>query len=85
LAKAPLFYIEMEDACGEAPVRAGLAHMVASMRGQQVDYHILRSVLEESTGRDLAKLFREWLDQKGIPANFRGRYRYGEGAEEMGN
>lgn len=85
LAKAPLFYIEMEDVCGEAPVRAGLAHMLATMRGQEVDYKVLRSVLEESTGRDLAKIFREWLNQKGIPANFRTRYPYGEGSQEMGH
>ncbi len=80
LAKAPLFYIDMEDACGAAPVRAGLAHMLATMRGQEVDYSVLRSVLEESTGRDLAKIFREWLDQKGIPANFRARYPDGQEA-----
>ncbi len=85
LAKAPLFYIELEDACGEAPVRAGLARMLATLRGQEVDYKVLRSALEESTGRELGKLFREWLNQKGIPNNFRARYRYGEGAEEMGN
>jgi hypothetical protein len=85
LAKAPLFYIELEDACGEAPVRAGLAHMLTSLRGQEVDYKVLRSALEESTGRELGKLFREWLNQKGIPKNFRARYRYGEGSQEMGN
>ncbi|MGH9715426.1 MAG: hypothetical protein ACRD4R_01660 [Candidatus Acidiferrales bacterium] len=85
LAKAPLFYIELEDACGEAPVRAGLAHLVSSMRGQEVDYNVLRSVLEESTGRDLAKIFRQWLHQKGIPKNFRARYPYGEGSEETGD
>lgn len=84
LAKAPLFYIEIEDACGKVPVRAGLAHMLATLRGQEVDYEVLRSALEESTGRDLSKIFREWLHQKGIPKNFRARYRYGEGAEEMG-
>ena len=85
LAKAPLFYIELEDACGEAPVRAGLAHLVSSMRGQEVDYNVLRAVLEESTGRDLGRLFREWLQRKGIPRNFRARYPYGEGSQEMGD
>jgi hypothetical protein len=84
LAKAPLFYIELEDACGAAPVRAGLAHMLASLRGQEVDYNVLRSLLEESTGRELGKIFRQWLREKGIPKNFRARYRYGEGAEQMG-
>jgi hypothetical protein len=85
LAKAPLLYIELEDACGEAPVRAGLAHLLASLRGQQVDYPVLRSALEESTGRDLGRIFRQWLNQKGIPENFRARYPYGEGAEQTGN
>ena len=85
LAKAPLFYIELEDACGAAPVRAGLAHMVASMRGQEVDYSVLRAVLEESTGRELGKVFREWLQQKGIPQNFRARYPYGEGSQQIGD
>ena len=85
LSKAPLFYIDLEDACGEAPLRAGLAHLVDSMRGQEVDYNVLRSTLEQSTGRDLGKAFREWLNQKGIPKNFRARYRYGDGAEETGN
>ncbi len=85
LAKAPLFYIELEDACGEAPVRAGLAHLVATMRGQEVDYNLLRSALEESTGRELGKIFREWLHQKGIPKTFRARYPYGEGSERTGN
>lgn len=85
LAKAPLFYIELEDACGAAPVRAGLVHMLTSMRGQEVDYNILRSVLEESTDRELGKLFREWLRQTGIPKNFRARYRYGDAGEQVGN
>ena len=84
LAKAPLFYIEIEDACGEEPVRAGLAHMLASMCGQEVDYDVLRSVLEESTERPLGKIFREWLYRTGIPSNFRARYPYGEGGEEAG-
>lgn len=85
LAKAPLFYVEMEDACGETQVRAGLEHLVTSMRGQEVDYNVLRSVLEESTERDLGKIFREWLDQKGIPQDFRARYPHGEGSKEMGH
>lgn len=74
MAKAPLFYIALEDACGEAQVRAGLAHMLVSLRGQEVDYHVLRSALEESTGRDLGRTFRQWLDQKGVPGDFRARY-----------
>lgn len=81
LAKSALFYIELEDVCGEASVRAGLAHMLTSMHGQEVDYHVLRSVLEESAGRGLGEMFREWLNQKGIPQDFRARYP-GDGAKD---
>lgn len=74
LAKAPLFYIELEDICGETPVRKGLAHLVALLRGQDVGYDDLRSALEQTTNRDLAKPFRVWLNQKGIPQDFLDRY-----------
>lgn len=82
LAKAPLFYVDLEDTCGSAPVRAGLAHLLASLRGQEVDYDVLRSVLEQSTGRPLAEIFRRWLDQKGIPSSFRSRYADDVGLQE---
>jgi hypothetical protein len=84
LAKAPLFFVALEDACGEAQVRAGLANLVKLLRGQEVGYDDLRSALEQSTGRQLGKLFREWIYEKGIPKNFRERYPYGEGAQETG-
>ena len=29
LSKAPLFLVALEDACGEAPMRAGLANLIA--------------------------------------------------------
>lgn len=84
LAKAPLFFVALEDACGEAPVRAGLAHLVSTLRGQPVDYAALRAALEQSTGRELGKLFREWLYGTGIPAHFRDRYPFANGTEETG-
>jgi hypothetical protein len=33
LAKAPLFFVALEDACGEGPMRTGLAHLLAVQRG----------------------------------------------------
>ncbi len=84
LAKAPLFFIAIEDACGEAPVRAGLARLAVTLRGQQVDYSALRAALEQSTGRELGKLFRGWLYGTGIPAHFRDRYPLASGTEETG-
>ena len=84
LAKAPLFYVALEDVCGPAEVRRGLAHLVALMRGQEVDYKDLRSALEESTNRDLGQMFRFWLNQKGIPQDFRDRYPLGPAGQETG-
>lgn len=74
LAKAPLFYIELEDICGEAPIRSGLAHVVALLRGQELGYDDLRSALEQATNRDLASPFRVWLNAPGIPQDFLDRY-----------
>lgn len=74
LAKAPLFFIAIEDACGAAQTHAGLERMVTLLRGQEVSYNDLRAALEESSGRRLGDLFREWLNEKGIPQDFRERY-----------
>jgi hypothetical protein len=82
LAKAPLFFVALEDACGAAPVRSGLAHLVSLLRGQEVDYNDLRAALEQSTGKKLGELFRVWLNHKGIPGDFRNRYQPGASAEE---
>ena len=74
LAKAPLFFIALEDAYGEAPVRAGLNRLVTLLRGREVGYDDLRAALEESIAKNLAEPFRIWLYGKGIPKDFRGRY-----------
>jgi hypothetical protein len=74
LAKAPLFFVALEDECGAAPVRMGLRDLVSLLRGQEVDYNDLRSELEQSTGKNLGELFRTWLNRKGIPDDFRNRY-----------
>ena len=74
LAKAPLFFIALEDAYGEQPVRRGLAQLLALLRGQGARYDDLRSALEQTTEKNLASIFRIWLFQKGIPAEFRERY-----------
>ncbi len=87
LAKAPLFFIALEDVCGEGPMRTGLTHMLAAMRGREAGYADLRSALEQSCSRDFAPMFRLWLNGKGIPADFRVRYQgraVGESAELLG-
>jgi hypothetical protein len=74
LAKAPLFFIALEDKCGEAPVRAGLKRVVSLLRGQQVGYNEIRSAIEQESGKDLAELFRTWLYELGIPKDFSAKY-----------
>lgn len=73
-AKAPLFFVALEDSYGEAPVRAGLKNLVSTLRGQEAGYDELRSALEQSTGKNLADPFRIWLYDKGISQDFRSRY-----------
>ena len=85
LAKAPLFYVTLEDVCGEAQVRKGLASVVALLRGQQVDYNALRSVLEQSTNRSLAQMFRIWLNDRGLPKDFLERYPLGPANQQTGD
>lgn len=77
LAKAPLFFAALEDACGAEAMRGGLREMVTLLRGQEASYDSLRSALEEASGKDLAETFRVWLNQDGIPADFRSRYESG--------
>jgi hypothetical protein len=74
LAKAPLFYVALEDACGPRQMQGGLQRLVTLLRGQQANYSSLRSALEQSSGRDLAKLFRVWLNDRDVPQDFRSRY-----------
>jgi hypothetical protein len=74
LAKAPLFFIALEDTYGEASVRQGLAQVVRLLRGQVVTYQDIRAALENVTNKDLAPIFRTWLFKPGIPAEFREKY-----------
>ncbi len=80
LAKAPLFFVALEDACGPASMHQGLTHMATLLRGQEVGYSDLRAALERASGKNLAETFRIWLNQKGIPADFRARYEPGQQA-----
>src|ERR1700733_3070458 len=82
LAKAPLFFIALEDAYGEESVRRALAQVVSLLRGQEVRYQDIRAALENVTNKDLAPIFRTWLYRSGIPAEFREKYRSGEAGKK---
>lgn len=73
-AKATLFFIALEDAYGEEPVRRALGEVVSLLRDQPVGYQDIRSALEQSTGKNLAEPFRTWLYNTGIPKDFHDRY-----------
>lgn len=73
-SKGALFFLALEDRYGKEHIRQGLAHLVRSMRGMDIGYVELRSALELETKQDLADFFRLWLNETGIPADFRARY-----------
>jgi hypothetical protein len=74
LDKAPLFFAAVEDKVGSDVMKTALKEVVTLFRGQEVDYNTLRSALEEKSGKNLAPIFRLWLNEKGIPAEFRAKY-----------
>jgi hypothetical protein len=74
LTKAPLLFVALDDQCGGEKVRKGIVNMMNIMAGQEVDYEVLRSSVEQTCGKDLAATFRVWLNHTGIPQDFRARY-----------
>jgi len=78
LAKAPLFFIALEDAYGAEPVRRALTQIRNLLRGQEVGYRDIRAALENETNKDLAPIFRTWVYNTGIPAEFQDKYESAE-------
>ncbi|HKW87656.1 MAG TPA: hypothetical protein VJN21_02760 [Candidatus Acidoferrales bacterium] len=79
--KLTLFFYALEDKCGRDNLNRALAHMVSALRFQQYGYDDFRSAVEQECHQDLGPFFRSWLNEKGIPADFRARY----GAAEKKN
>ena len=77
-AKAPLLFLALEDAYGEQGVRHGLARLVSVLRGQQVGYDDLVAAIQIDIRKNPAELVRVWLNNRGIPAEFRAKYESGE-------
>jgi hypothetical protein len=69
-----LFFVGLEDRYGKENVRHALAHLVSSLRGSRFGYVELRAALELETREKLGDFFRLWLDETGIPDEFRARY-----------
>jgi hypothetical protein len=77
LAKAPLFYAALDDQCAGESVRKGIVNMMNIMAAQEVDFKVLRSSIEYACGKNLAATFRAWLNNPGIPPDFRAQYSTG--------
>ena len=74
VAKGELFFIAIEDECGEVSARRGIAHLVHALSRSEASFGDLRAALELESGKNLVAFFSEWLGQKGIPDGFRNRY-----------
>lgn len=74
LEKMRVFLLALEDVVGQKKLHAGLRRMVQARRGDTWNRSDLRAALELESGQDLAEIFRRWLDEPGIPEDFRARY-----------
>ena len=72
--KSLLFFFALEDQYGREPLHHAIARMIHARRGRGYDLDDLRSALEAEAGQSVAEFFRRWLDQPGIPGDFRARY-----------
>lgn len=74
--KAALFLANLDDLAGENRFEeaVGRLQLAIAGRGLRLSLDDLRSSLETSTGIPMADLFRQWLNQPGVPVDFRDRY-----------
>jgi hypothetical protein len=73
--RAALFFVALEDLCGRDNLRSAFQQIVRARAGDDVADEELRAALEAACQRDLAEMFRGWLNRPGIPDEFRARYR----------
>jgi len=72
--RAALFFVALEDLCGRDNLRAAFQQIVRARGGDEVADEELRAAVEAASQRDLAEMFRTWLNRPGIPEDFRARY-----------
>ncbi len=72
--RAALFFVALEDLCGRAALQAGFHQLLRTSGHDEIADEELRSAVEFSSHRDLAEMFRTWLNRPGIPDEFRARY-----------
>ncbi len=79
--KAALFFVALEDLCGRDNLRAAFQHILRARGGDEAGNEELRAAAEAASRRDLAEVFRIWLNRPGIPDDFRARYSSPPGAQ----
>ena len=72
--RAALFFVALEDLCGRDNLLAAFQQIVRARAGDEVADEELRAAVEAASQRDLAEMFRTWLNRPGIPNDFRARY-----------
>ena len=79
--RGALFFVALEDLCGRNNLRNALRYIIRTRASSDTGYEELRSAAESASGNDLAEMFRTWLVQADVPADFRGRYRNSSSAQ----
>jgi hypothetical protein len=72
--KGVLFYFALEDRFTEKVLSAAFSRILLAFRGRMWNINDLRVAIHLETGEDPADFFRQWLNQPGIPEEFRKRY-----------
>jgi hypothetical protein len=72
--RAGLFFVALEDLCGRDNLRAAFRNMLQARANDDVAHEDLKAAAEAASGRELAEMFRAWLNHPGIPDDFRARY-----------
>ena len=72
--QSEFFFFALEDAAGSENLERGLRHLLGTYAGGVWRAADLRAAVELESGKNLGPLFRVWLTEPGIPAEFRSRY-----------
>lgn len=69
-----LFVFALEDAVGREKLNAAIARLLRTSRGSSWSAETFRAALEAESRKKLAPLFKKWLEQPAIPADFSAKY-----------
>ena len=74
--KAALFLADLDDLAGQNKFEEAMRRLQIAIAGRGLTLSLddFRSSLETSTGNPMAGVFRQWLNNPGVPDGFRERY-----------